>query len=409
MLPGAIGTRGGLFRRNAPSPNPELASTPPIPVRVKVLQRLMADLIHINRQTLQPEPALAKSWKGSADGLHWVLEPGRPEVLRRGTLRRRRCRVYLPGGADSRIHSPQRDLLMLDDKPITVRKLDRYRVELDLPQAYSVPDRLFDGLFILPRHKLEAAYKQGKLDQAWPLTAAATEIAGLGPFRFKEYVAGERITLERNPYYWKVDPAGTQLPYLDEVTFTFAGSEDNQVLRFQAGESDVINRLGARNFGALENGRRRAEYDLANVGASLEYSFLFFNLADPPPGASAQLAAHLAVFRRTKFRQAVSAAIDRDSMVRTVYLGRAAALAGPVPPGNRYWINNRLPAPVRKIEHARQLLASDGFRWNCEGALLDPAGLPVEFSILTSTIIRAAADGPPDPGRSGSRSGLRCR
>ena len=40
----------------------------------EVLQRLMADLIHINRQSLATEPALAKSWKVSHDGLHWELE-----------------------------------------------------------------------------------------------------------------------------------------------------------------------------------------------------------------------------------------------------------------------------------------------------------------------------------------------
>src|SRR5262245_30905251 len=43
-----------------------------------VLEFLMADLIHINRETQKPEPALAKSWTVSTDGRHWVLE------LRRG-------------------------------------------------------------------------------------------------------------------------------------------------------------------------------------------------------------------------------------------------------------------------------------------------------------------------------------
>ncbi len=351
----------------------------------EVLQGLMADLIHINRLTLQPEPALAKSWKGSTDGLHWILE------LRQG-VKFSDGEPFDAGDVlftfqvilDEKVNSPQRDLLMLEGKPISVRKLDRYRVEFDLPQAYSVTDRLFDGVFILPRHKLEAAYKQGKLAQAWSLSTPPAEIAGLGPFRLKEYVAGERITLERNPYYWKVDEAGKQLPYLNQVTFVFAGSEDNQVMRFQAGESDLINRVGARNFAALEKNRKHSGYDLVNVGASLEYSFLFFNLADTPQGASPQLAAHLFTLRRTRFRQAVSAAIDRDSIVRTVYQGRAIPLGGPVPPGNKYWINNRLPVSARNVERARQLLSSDGFKWNQEGTLLDPEGRPVEFSILTS-------------------------
>jgi peptide/nickel transport system substrate-binding protein len=54
-----------------------------------------------------------------------------------------------------------------------------------------------------------------------------------------------------------------------------------------------------------------------------------------------------------------------------------------VAPGNRTWVNERLAPPVRSLERARQLLADDGFRWR-NGGLLDPAGNPVEFSILVS-------------------------
>ena len=351
----------------------------------EVLERLMADLIHINRQSLSTEPALAKSWKVSPNGLHWELE------LRQG-IRFSDGRPFdaddvvftFQAILDEQVHSPQRALLMLEGKPIGVRKLDTYRVAFDLPQPYSVPDRLFDGIFILPRHKLEAAWKQGKLASAWPLSTSPSELAGLGPFRLKEYVAGQRITLERNPYYWKVDRAGTQLPYLAELVFVFAGSEDNQVLRFQAGESDIVSRVGARNFAALEKDRERRGYELFSAGGSLEYSFLFFNLGDLPAGIVPQIAAHQAFLRRKSFRQAVSAAIDRDAIVRLIYLGRAVPLGGPVPPGNRAWINATLSAPTRSVERARQLLAADGFKWNRQGSLADPDGRPVAFSILTS-------------------------
>jgi peptide/nickel transport system substrate-binding protein len=351
----------------------------------EVLQRLMADLIHINRQSLATEPALAKSWNVSPNGLHWELE------LRQGI----RFSDGHPFDADDvvftfqaildeQVHSPQRALLMLEGKPIGVHKLDTYRVAFDLPQPYSVPDRLFDGVFILPRHKLEAAWKQGKLASAWPLSTSPSELAGLGPFRLKEYVAGQRITLERNPYYWKVDQAGTQLPYLAELEFLFAGTEDNQVLRFQAGESDIISRVGARNFAALEKDRERRGFELYSAIGSLEYNFLFFNLAELPASVAPQVAIHQTFLRRKSFRQAVSAAIDRDAIVRLVYLGRAVPLGGPVPPGNKAWINTALPAPTRSVARARQLLAADGFQWNREGALADPTGRPVEFSILTS-------------------------
>jgi peptide/nickel transport system substrate-binding protein len=197
---------------------------------------------------------------------------------------------------------------------------------------------------------------------------------GLGPFRFREYSPGQHITLERNPYYWKRDQNGTQLPYLAEVVFLFAGNEDAQVMRFQAGENDVISRVGGRNFAVLAKDQERRGYEMRSVGPGLEYSFLVFNLR---PGRAPFL-------ERKSFRQAVSQAVDRDAMVKLAYGGRAVPLAVPVPAGNKQWLNTAIPAPVRNVERARKLLADDGFKWARDGALLDASGKPVSFSIIAS-------------------------
>ena len=177
------------------------------------MHRLHADLIHINRATQQTEPAWRNRGSASADGLHYTLE------LRRGINFSDgqpfdaddvvfSFQVYL----DEKTGSPQRDLLLLDGKPIVVRKLDPYKVVFDLPSRYAVAERLFDGFAILPRHILERPYREGKLAEVWGLRSPPGEVVGLGPFRFKQYVAGEHVILERNPYYWKVDRAGTHLP-----------------------------------------------------------------------------------------------------------------------------------------------------------------------------------------------------
>jgi peptide/nickel transport system substrate-binding protein len=90
-----------------------------------------------------------------------------------------------------------------------------------------------------------------------------------------------------------------------------------------------------------------------------------------------------------KFRQAVSAAIDRDAMVRLVYQGRGVALWGPVTPGNRRWLDARIAHSPRSLDHARQLLQDAGFRWTSapegESALADSEGNRVEFSVITSS------------------------
>jgi len=349
----------------------------------EVIQRFTADLIHINRLTQQTEPALAKSWTVSRDGLHYTIE------LRHG-LRFSDGHPFdaddvvfsFQAYLDERVHSPQRDLLLIEGKPIAVRKLDAYRIALDLVAPYAAAERLFDGFAMLPRHLLWQAYQDGKLGDAWGLHTRASEIAGLGPFRFREYVAGQQLVLERNPYYWKADAAGTALPYLAAVDFTFAGSEDMQVARFQAGESDVISRISARNFAILEREQARRGITLADAGPGLEYSFLFFNLNELARGTP--VAARQAFFRRESFRHAVSMAIDRDALVRLVYQGRAAALSTPVPVGDKAWVNGALPRPARSVAEARRLLADDGFSWSADGTLLDPAGTKVEFSIAVS-------------------------
>ncbi len=90
-------------------------------------------------------------------------------------------------------------------------------------------------------------------------------------------------------------------------------------------------------------------------------------------------------FRDVRFRQAVSAAIDRASIVRLVYRNRAAPLATHVSPGNKAWFNSSIPVPVRSLPHARELLASAGFSWKTDNTLVDSTGQSVDFSIVVSS------------------------
>jgi peptide/nickel transport system substrate-binding protein len=363
--------------------NPVIASDV---VSREIVGRMMGDLIEINRASQATEPALAKSWQVSPDGRTFTLHlrkgirfsDGQPfdadDVLFSFT-------VYM----DEKVDSPQRDLLIMDGKPIIVTKLDQYTVRFALPRPYAAAERLFDGLAILPKHLLEKWYREGKFAQAWTLNTAASEVAGLGPFRLKEYVPGQRIILERNPYYWRLDRDNQRLPYLDELVFIFVGTEDAQLLRFGAGETNLLSRVSPENYGLLARERARHNLQLADLGPSLEYNFLLFNQNDLSGKKLDAVARKQAWFRQLKFRQAISDAVDRDSIVRLVYGTRGAALWGNVGPGNKLWMNSGLPQAPRSIDHARQLLREAGFSWNQSGQLLDASGQAVEFSIISSS------------------------
>jgi peptide/nickel transport system substrate-binding protein len=349
-----------------------------------VIWRMMADLLHINRENQEAEPALAKSWKVSADGLQYTLQLRRDLRFSDGHSLDAddvlfSFRVYL----DEKVNSPQRSLLLLDEKPIVVTKTGSLTVVFTLPAPYAAVERLFDGFAILPRHLLETAYREGRLNQSWNTNTQPDKIAGLGPFRLKEYRPGDRLVLERNPYYWKVDGQGDRLPYLDRIVFLFVANADAQVIRFQAGDTDVVSLSSAENYAVLTREQKTRGYTLHDLGASLEHNFLFFNLNNLKAKNLPATSSKQRWFADVTFRQAVSAAIDRSALTRLVYRNRATALITHVTPGNKLWRDESLPTPPRSLERARSLLRSAGYSWNSEGVLLDDRGQEIQFSIIT--------------------------
>lgn len=336
-----------------------------------VIRRMHADLITIDRASQKTVPGLAEKWTRS--GNRYRLE------LRRGV----RFSDGAPFSADDvvfsfgvyldeRVRSPQRDLLVVRGKPVGVRKVNAFTVEFELPGPYAAAERIFDSVAMLPKHLLEARWKAGTLREAWGVTAAAGEMAGLGPFRLKEYQPGEAVVLERNPYYWKKG-----LPLLDGISFRLLADEDLQLARFAAGELDVLNRLSPKALRFLQG---RDGVQTADLGPGLEYNFLVFNLSPDSP--------KLAWFGKREFREALSLATDREGMARLVFDGRATAIWGHVSPGNRLWYAPALAHPVRDVAGARAKLRAAGFQWDGLGALRDGAGTAVAFSILVSASSR---------------------
>ncbi|MGH9715526.1 MAG: ABC transporter substrate-binding protein [Candidatus Acidiferrales bacterium] len=383
----SLGVRGGTLtvalRSEPKTLNPALASDA---ASQDVIYCMNADLIHINRESQRTEPDLAKSWSVSRDGKTYTLH------LRRG-LRFSdgqpftaddvvfSFRVYM----DKQIDSSQRDLLIIGGKPISLEKMDEYTVRFSLSQPYAAAERLFDGFPILPRHLLESAYRNGTFSKAWAVSSPPGEFAGLGPFKLAAYVPGQRIVLERNPYYWKRDTSGKQLPYLNKIVFLFVPSEDAQVIRFLSGDTDVMSRFSSGNYAVLKAQESARGFHVYDLGPSLEYNFLFFNLNDLSAKNLPRITKRQAWFRKLKFRQAVSAAIDRAAIVRLVYQGRATPLAAQVTPGNKLWLDPAIRPPVRSLSRARELLKSSGFSWRRDGSLVDSHREPVEFSILTNS------------------------
>ena len=121
-------------------------------------------------------------------------------------------------------------------------------------------------------------------------------------------------------------------------------------------------------------------------GPGLEYNFLFFNLNDLGGEESADdIAKKQAWFQDLQFRQAVSAAIDREGIVRLVYDGRATPYVETVGRETSLWADSAIPHPARSLEHCAAAVESPrDFPGTRTGSCLIPRA-PVEFSIITSS------------------------
>ncbi len=332
-----------------------------------ILRRVHADLISIDRSTQQTTAALAESWKVSNDGRTYILKlrhgvrfsDGEPFTADDVVFS---FQVYL----DEKVASPQRDLLTIEDHPIECRKLDPLTVEFRLPQSYAAAERLFDSVAMLPKHRLERLWRAGTLRDAWTVATPAQEMAGLGPFRIKEYRPGERVVLERNPYYWK-----PSLPNLDAIEFRFLPDEDSQLARFVSGDIDILNRLNSKAIQYLQS----KGASLSDLGPGLEYNFLCFNLSAHSP--------KLDLFQKKEFRQALSLAVDRDAMARIIFNGRAVPLWGHVTPGNKLWYSAQLARPARNLDLARRLLKQAGVADRTAFSILVSASSPERIQMAT--------------------------
>jgi peptide/nickel transport system substrate-binding protein len=351
-------------------------------------------LVRVNRRTHELEPWLAERWDTAPDGLTHTLTLQRNVRWSDGT----------PFTADDVLFSFQAvfdptakailaSALTIDGKPVTVSAPDPRTVVVTFPAPFGPGLRLLDNLTILPRHRLHAALEAGAFAQAWPATTPPEELAATGPFRLARYDVGQRLTFERNPYYWRKDAAGEPLPYLDRIVLEIVPDQNAELVRLQAGQADMMQQpLRAEDLATLRPLVDQGRVRLLELGVTTDPDSFFFNLrpdrwrADP----------RAPWLPRTEFRQAISHAVDREAFAETVFLAAAVPIHGPVTPGNQRWFWPDLPRYEFSRERARALLASIGLAQRDQDEWLEDArGTDARFTVLTfrgnTTLERGAA------------------
>ncbi len=294
---------------------------------------------------------------------------------------------------DEKLHSIFRDAMLVGGQPMKVTKVDERTIQLEMNRPLAAPENNLYNVGVLPRHKLEAAYKRGEYEQMWTTTASVADFAVSGPFSLKQYVPGQRTILVRNPHYWKKDAAGNQLPYLDEIVIEAIDNPNTALLKFQQGELDVLDNIRPADYATLNS--QPGATTVRDLGPWLQTDFLWFNLSDGKDAQGRPLVdpAKRAWFADVRFRRAVAHAIDRQSIIRNVLRGLGTPLSGVISPSNKRWAKTDLPPLDYNLERAKQWLQEAGFQWGESGEmgqLSDRQGRPVEFTLIVaeSVVVR---------------------
>jgi peptide/nickel transport system substrate-binding protein len=337
-------------------------------------------LVRVNRSTQQLEPELAVRWDLLPDGLTYRLDLRRDVRFSDGEPFSSADVVFsFRALYDTRGSILLADSVYVSGQPLVVAAVDPLTVTIRFPAPFGPGLRLIEGIPILPRHRLEAAYNEGKFASAWGLTTPPSEIAGLGPFVLRQYEPGQRLTFDRNPRYWRRAADGRALPAADHLVLEIVPNQETEQLRMTAGDLDFTqSEIRPSDYAQQRRAEAQGRLTLTDLGPGIDGDLLWFNLT--PARRHDKRSGWL---QHVDFRRAVSRAVDRDVFVNTVYLGAATPAHGVVSPGNRDWYAE-VPAPGYDPAAARALLGSLGLRHR-EGddMLEDAAGAPARFSLLT--------------------------
>ncbi len=283
-------------------------------------------------------PDLATKWTQSKDGLTWTF------TLRKGV----KFHDGTPFNAEvvkynfERFLGPEKPLKASLHTPIikSVEVVDEFTVKFNLkvPFAFFLNNLAHSATAMVS----PAAHKKWGKD-------LTLHPVGTGPFKFVEWVRGDRVVLERNDEYYEGKPR------LDKIIIRTVREDSARVLGLEAGDYDLIVRIPPEEVGRLmREGRVRIYAEQSNRALRIGINASKKPLDD------------------VRVRQALNYAVDKESIVKNIYQGLGAVIPTMVGPLNTGY------APVKGYSFdpakAKKLLAEAGHPNGFKTTLWTPKG-----------------------------------
>ena len=241
-------------------------------------------------------------------------------------------------------------------KPMVVERIDDTTFRCKFGAPYGLFMRVVAGLpggqlEQRPKHylsqfhakyadkaKLDKLVKDGGFEQWYQLYGSKTDPRTNQdiPVIYAWKLAGPHtkvpIVVERNPYYWKVDPEGNQLPYIDRIEFMVVESGQQAQLRVMQGEVDMQARhLSFGNYPLLQESRQKGDYRVLRWDTGKFDYILGVNQTNKDPVLSE-------IVQDKRFRYALSLGIKRAEIIEGLFLGLTEPnQVSPLKTSPHYW------------------------------------------------------------------------
>ena len=210
------------------------------------------------------------------------------------------------------------------------------------------------------------------------------DIPVLQPYIWESEPQSGEFIMVRNPYFYKVDPAGNQLPYIDRVSRSLVANLEVENLKIMSGDTDLqcqFTRLS--DYPLFAEAKEKGGYELEALPAWQDQLLIFAFNFDPADEVMGE------IIRDKRFRQALSLAVDREEVKKSIFLdfGTPSAFA-PVVGSPWYKDEFRDAYAEYDVDKANQLLDEMGLEWDDKKEYrLRPDGerlaLPIDYYDVT--------------------------
>jgi peptide/nickel transport system substrate-binding protein len=197
----------------------------------------------------------------------------------------------------------------------------------------------------LPQFGIQSptALKAGDADNPDPSKSKyaqgqGTGMVGTGPFKFKEWVPNDHVTIEKNADYWNKD----RIPHLDAVTYKPYADQAAELNALEAGDIDMAQTVAPNDIATLSSDTK---FQVIDRGESCNYGGLQMNQTHKP-------------FDNEHIRKAIAYAVNKQSLIDTFYAGLAVPADNWMPPATKYY--KALNLPTYSVEKAKEEVAASG-------------------------------------------------